>query len=228
MADNLAAFRTRTRRYLKELNPETSFWTDTFLNQLFNAQYRRRCSQLIMAFEGWFTLVALRDIVADKSTYGFPDAVQRLQKMELVRTDGRTIPIERWERHLSVNVNNQSIGGGDQYKPTFRPIGNGFVLEPTPVASVTQGIRIEYAGLPALLSADGDALNSSFPEIFDELVVLDTTIAALEAEGVHEAGPMAAIFKLRSEWEWDWERFIDQRIVGRDKIEPFIPHYQDA
>ena len=62
MADNLLQFRTRIRRYLRELNPETSFWTDSFLNQLFNAQYRRRCTQLIMAFEGWFVLVAIRDI----------------------------------------------------------------------------------------------------------------------------------------------------------------------
>lgn len=228
MADNLLQFRTRIRRYLRELNPETSFWTDSFLNQLFNAQYRRRCTQLIMAFEGWFVLVAIRDIESGKSTYGFPDGLQRLQKTEMVRSDGRTVPIERHERHDEANVSNSTVGGGDQYSPTYRMLGNGIVLEPDPIAAVTGGLRIEYAGLPVMLSADTDKLNPSFPEILDELVVLDTTVAALQAEGVHEQGPMAAIFRLREEWEWDWERFIDQRTISRDKIDPFIPHYQDA
>ncbi len=228
MADNLGQFRTRTRRYLRELNPETSFWNDQFLNQLFNAQYRRRSAQLIMTFEGWFILVATRDIEAGKNTYGFPDGLQRLQKVELVRTDGRTLPIERFERHSGVNFDNNTVGGGDQYTPTYRMIGNGIKLEPAPLLTVTNGLRLEYAGLPQALEQDADSLNSAFPEIFDELVVLDTVVAALEAEGVHETGPMAAIYKLRQEWEWDWERFIDQRTISRDKIQPFVPHYQDA
>ena len=209
------------------MNPDTSFWTDTFLTQLFNAQYRRRCSQLIMAFEGWFILVAIRDIESGKSSYGFPDGMQRMQKLELVRTDGRTVPIERWERHDEVNLNNGTVGAADSYKPTYRLLGNGFVLEPEPVEDVTDGIRIEYAGLPVFLAADADKLNPQFPELLDELVVLDTVVAALEAEGVHEAGPTAAIYNLRAEWEMDWERFIDQRTVSRDRIDPFIPSYQD-
>jgi hypothetical protein len=181
-----------------------------------------------MAFEGWFVLVALRDIEADKSTYGFPDGLQRLQKVELVRSDGRTIPIKRHERHESVNNNNSTVGTGDQYTPNYRMLGNGIVLEPEPIQTVTNGLRIEYAGLPVFLSGDADKLNPSFPEILDELVVLDTVVSALEAEGVHESGPQAAIYRLRSEWEWDWERFIDQRTISRDKIDPFMPHYQDA
>ncbi|MDY6957685.1 MAG: hypothetical protein SVK08_00875 [Halobacteriota archaeon] len=173
-------------------------------------------------------MVAIRDIEAGKSTYGFPDGVQRLQKVELVRSDGRTVPLERHERHDEVNMNNSTVGSGDQYRPNYRPIGNGIVLEPEPAETVTNGLRIEYAGLPATLSGDGDRLNPQFPEILDELVVLDTVVAAFQAEGVHEQGPVAAIYRLREEWEWDWERFIDQRVISRDKIDPFVPHYSDA
>lgn len=227
MADNLLQFRNRVRRYLRETNPGTSFWTDTFLNQLFNAQYRRRCSQLIMAYEGWFTLVATRDIENGKSTYGFPDGVQRLLKLELVRSDGSTVPLMRDERHEHVNPNNNSTGGGDQYKPTYRPLSNGFVLEPSPIETVTNGLRIEYSGLPAQLSADGDKIHPSFPEILDELIVLDTVVAALQAEGVHESGPMAAIYILRAEWERDFIDFIEGRVVARDYIEPFVPSYEN-
>ena len=54
MASTLSTFRTQIRRYLKETNANTSFWDANFIDQLFNAQYRKRCTQLIMAFEGWF------------------------------------------------------------------------------------------------------------------------------------------------------------------------------
>jgi len=226
MADNLLQFRRRVRRYLKEMNTETSFWTDTFLNQLFNAAYRRRCSQLIMAFEGWFVQTAYRDIEEDKSTYGFPDGVQRLQRVELMRTDDSLVPIHRHPRHDETNPAD-ATASGDQYWPTYRMFSNGIILEPTPTEDITNGLRIEYAGLPTFLSGDSDTLHPSFPEIFDELLVLDTVNLALGAEGVHEAGPIGSIERSRMEWIEDWERFIEQRTISRDEIDPFVPHYTD-
>ncbi len=228
MADTLSQFETRFRRYVKELNPDTSFWTTAFFQQLFNSAYRRRCTQLIMAFEGWFTSVSLRDIEADKGRYAWPEGFQRLRKLELVRTDGKTIPVQRWERHAETNFDNSSIGSGDQYMPTYRPLGNGFVLEPAPNATVINGLRLESEGVPAFLDGADDKLHPSFPEILDELVILDTVVAAMQAEGVHEQGPVAAIYRIREEWDWDWNRFIDQRVVARSEVSPFVPHYHDA
>lgn len=222
MGDNLNQFLLRVRRYLREVNADTSFWSDTFLIQLFNAQYRRRCAQLIMAYEGYFTLVATRDLEADKSTYGFPSGLQRLLKLELVRSDGDTVPLSRWERHDEVNPGSDNALAGDQYLPNFRPIANGFVLEPTPVETVSDGLRIEYSGVPAFLDGGGDVLHPAFPEILDELVVLDTVVAALQAEGIHEAGSAPAVGMMRQEWQFDWDRFIEGRLIFRDRIDPFI------
>jgi hypothetical protein len=222
MADNLGQFRTRIRRYLRETNEDTSFWDDSFINQMFNASYRRRCSNLMMAYEGWFSLVAVRDITEDKSTYGFPASLQRLLKVELVRSDGRTTPLERWERHDEINSAADDVLTGDQYFPHFRPFSNGIVLEPTPQETVTDGLRIEYSGLPVFLSGDSDRLHPSFPELLDELVVLDTVVTALQAEGVHETGPGASMYRLRAEWQEDWDRFIEGRTIFRDRIDPFM------
>ena len=58
MGDTLQQFETRTRRYLRETNENTSFWTQAFLRQMFSKSYLRRCGQLIMAYEGWFTNIA--------------------------------------------------------------------------------------------------------------------------------------------------------------------------
>ena len=226
MADNLLQFRQRIRRYLVELNKETSFWTDTFLNQLFNASYRRRSAQLIRAYEGWFVQTAYRDIEEDKSTYGFPDGVQRLQRVEILRSNGDLVPLERYERFAETNPG-ESSAVGDQYYPTYRPFANGLILEPTPTEDITNGLRIEYAGLPTKLSGDSDVLHPSFPEIYDELLVLDTVIIAMAAEGIHEVGPVSAIIQLRNEYEMDFIAFTDQRTIARDFVDPFIPWYED-
>jgi len=222
LADDLQTFRTRIRRYLRETNADTSFWTEPFLNQMFNASYRHRCAQLIMAFEGFFTQVATRDLTADKDTYGLPEGTQRVLKIELVRSDGTTVPLERWERHDESNPTSTNSSVGDSYLPNYRPLSNGFKLEPGPTETVTDGLRIEYSGVPVILSANADKLHPSYPELLDELLVLDTVVLALQAEGVHEAGPQAAIYRMRSEWEFQFERFIEQRFVSRDRIDPFI------
>jgi hypothetical protein len=181
-----------------------------------------------MAYEGWFTNVATRDLVAEKDRYGLPTGALRILKVEMVRSDTRTVPLRRWERHDEINPPTDSSAGGDHYLPQFRPLGNGFVLEPGPNETVTDGLRLEYTGLPTELTGDGDTLHPSYPELYDELVVLDSVVAALYAEGLHEMGPSRAINKMREEWEFDWDRFIDNRVVARNMIDPFVPHYNDG
>jgi hypothetical protein len=225
--DNLGGLRDRVRRWLHELAPGNSFWSDTFIDQQINVSYRRRSANLVMAHEGYFTNVATRDLVADQERYAWPPGHERALKMELVRTDGTTVPLERQERHYSVNfsdVNNTQ----DSYVPTYRPIGGGFVLEPSPGETVSDGIRIEYYGLPTLMQSDGDSLHPDFPRSFDELVVLDSVIACMDSENMMETGAMRTAIRQRSDWEVDWERFIDTRVVSTNKIMPFNPHYADA
>lgn len=226
MADTLAQLEARVRRYLHETNADTSFWTPVFVRQLINSAYRRRSTQLIMAFEGWFVNIATRDIEANKSQYSFPSGFTRMQKVELVRSDGRTIPLSRDERHSAANPSEGE--SGDQYLPNYRLIGNGLILEPTPIETVTGGLRMEYTGTPVELTADGDSMHVSFPEIFEELVVLDAAVYAFDAEFAQEAGALRSLLRARAEWEMDWERFIDQRSISRQSIEPFIPHFEDA
>ena len=227
MADNLQNFLLRTRRYVRELDTGTSFWTDLFLTQMFNASYRRRCAALIIAFEGWFSLVATRDLVEGQEAYGFPDGLSRLLKLEIVRTDGTRVPLRRYERHETANPANNTQSTGDGYLPTFRPFSNGFVLEPPPIETVTDALRMEYTGLPAFLSSAGDKLHPSFPELFDEMIVLDTVCSALDAEGLHELGPIPSIKALRDQWTEDFEQYIQSRVVARQRIEPTFGPYFD-
>jgi hypothetical protein len=225
--DNLGGLRDRCRRWLRELEADNSFWTDKFIDQQINVSYRRRCANLVMAHEGYFTNVATRDATADQERYAWPPGHERTLKMELVRSDGTTIPIERDERHYRANFDDVA-SSQDTYKPTWRSIGGGFVLEPAPGETVTNGIRIEYHGLPTQMQADGDSLHADFPRSFDELIVLDAIIACMDSENMMELGGMRAAIRQRSDWEFDFERYIDGRNFGQNKIIPFNPHYRDA
>ncbi len=226
MSRSFSEYIRDTRRYIQEEDATKSHFDDALLKQLFNAQYRRRDAQLQMAFEGWFILVAQRDLEALVSRYSWPPNFQRETKLELVRTDGRTVPLERFERHGEINPPPQV--GGDDYYPTWRPLANGFVLEPPPTTDVPGGLRIEYEGLPEALVKDGDTIHPSFPDQLDELLILDTAIAAFDVEGMQESGQQKALLWLRAEWEFDWESFIYRRVISRPKVSPFIPHYNDA
>lgn len=225
--DNLGGLRNRTRRWLHELSPTNSFWTDTFIDQQINASYRGRCAELVMAHEGFFTNVATRDLVDGQERYAWPPGFERCLKMEKVRSDDTTVPIERAERHYAAKYTN--VGGGqDAYWCNWRPIGGGFVLEPAPGADVTNGLRMEYYGLPTLMQADGDSMHADFPRSLDELVVLDSVVACMDSENQLETGARRTALRQRSEWEIRWERFIDTRVVSTNKIMPFAPHYADA
>lgn len=226
LSGTLANYIIRVRRYLNEDDSSVSRWTDDFLKQLFNSQYRKRCAELFMSHEGYFTLIAERSVVANQSRYTWPDGFSRLLRLEIVRTDGRRVPIQRNERQYAVLP--ATNDGGDSWTPTYRPVGSGFLLEPTPAQDITDGLRMEYTGVPEELTADADRLHTDFPGFIDELVVLDTVVAAMDAEGLQETGQIQTILRQREEWQVRWERFIDGRMVSGQGIVPWIPHYLDA
>src|SRR5574337_1189257 len=180
MADNLATYISRVRIYLKEPSESNSYWKNTAIKQFFNACYRRRCAQIQMAYEGQFVLHTSMDLVSGQDIYTWPTDFQRLNKMELVRTDGTTYPIHRQERHYAANP---GVPNSDQntYFPTYRPVDQGFKLEPFPSFNATAGLRLEYLGLPPRLE-DTSYLSPDFPAQFDELLVLDTAMAAFQQE----------------------------------------------
>lgn len=226
LSGTFANYILRVRRYLNEEDPSKSRWTDPFLKQLFNTQYRKRCGELYMAHEGYFTMVATRDVIADQNRYAWPDGFQRLLKLEIVRSDGRRQPVQRAERHYHVLHTPHS--GGDDWLPDYRPIGSGFVLEPASNQNISGGLHIEYTGVPEELDSDGDFLHSDFPTMLDEILTLDTVIVALDAEGLQETGQMHTILRQREEWQVRWERFIDGRTVSRSLVQQFVPAYNDA
>lgn len=227
--NTLAQYIIRIRRYLNEPTASKSRWTDNFLKQIFNANYRLRCADLHLAFEGFFINVVQADLTADQSRYSWPPNFQRLAKLELVRSDGTTrVPLRRFERHDNALYDDGTAGGDYGYCPTFRPIGSGFELEPGPSETITNGIRLEYWGIPVELEQDSDTLHADFPQLFDEMLVLDTVIAALNSETIMESqGMLRTIEADRARWEDKWGSYIESRIINKQAVTPFIPSYSE-
>jgi hypothetical protein len=230
MQSTLASLITRTRRWLNEPTESKSFWSDNFIKEAINSSYRLRCAELHMAYEGQFVNVAERDLTKDQDRYAWPPNMQRLHKLELVRSDGRRVPIQRYERHDSPNFDSSSAAGGDEYRPTFRPVGSGFELEPGPNTTVTDGLRIEYYGIPVELEEDSDTLHADFPSLFNEMLVIDAAITCINTEYLMDGGQglMRTIEIERRRYEERWERYIDGRIVGRSNVQPFKGPYIDS
>ena len=226
LSGTLANFIVRIRRYIGEEDATKSFWSDDLIKQVFNATYRKRCAELVMAFEGYFTVVATRDTVSDQERYAWPTGFERLLKLELVRSDGRTVPIQRQERHYASKT--APSGEGDSYQPSYRSIGSGFVLEPAPITGTAGQIRMEYVNTPVELTADDDELHSDFPTMLDELLVIDTAVTLYDQEQAQEEGRMRSLLRARAEWDMTWERFIDNRMISSNKVTPFLTHYTDA
>lgn len=226
LTGTLSNFIARVRRYVGEETAAKSHWDDPMIKQIFNAHYRKRCAELVMAYEGYFTIVATRDTVSNQERYAWPTGFERLQKLELVRSDNRTVPIQRQERHYGPK--SAPSGSGDSYSPNYRSVGSGFVLEPAPVTGTAGQIRMEYIGTPSELTADDDQLHSDFPSMLDELLVLDVSCALYDQEQAQEEGRMRSLLRQRAEWEIQWERFIDNRMISLNSVTPFAPHYPDA
>ena len=217
---SLAQLIVRVRRYIKQPVESESHWENTFVQQVLNTNYRLRCSELHLAHEGHFHNVAFRDLEANKARYEWPAGFTRLLKLELVRTDGRTVPIQAYERHYESNPSQSSTG--DSYSPQYRPLSGGFVLEPQPILTVTEGLRMEFNGIPTELDDDADTLHEDFPEMFDELLVLDTVLALLHSEELQEGGLQRTFATWRGEYEQRFERYIHSRLTRQNRIVPFI------
>lgn len=222
---NVSQLITRIRRYLKQPDESKSNWDNNFIRQMLNSNYRMRCTELHLAHEGQFINVAFRDLEKNKARYEWPPGWTRTIKLELVRTDGRTVPLRRYERHFDPNPDEGS--SGDSYLPTYRPLSGGFVLEPKPTTTVSSGLRIEYHGIPPEITSNNDKLSDDFPEMFDELLVLDTVVGLYHAEELQESGLQRTFMTWRMEWEFKWNQYVYNRTTSQQRVVPFVPHYHD-
>jgi hypothetical protein len=129
MPSTVSQLITRTRRYLRELNPNTSWWSEVFLLDMLNASYRLRNSQLIMADEGYYSFRAYTPVISNRAFYDWPNGFNRMLRLDLeVTATGASVPIQRWARRFDATESSMHLTS--IFLPTYRPVGGGFIIEP--------------------------------------------------------------------------------------------------
>jgi len=159
--------------------------------------------------------------------YPWPTGFERMTRIELETSESRRIPIQRDER-AARSFSPLDTGFTSNF-PSYRPIGGGFVLEPPLAVSANiSNIIVGYVGTPPMLVNDNEKLGGDFPVSFDELLVLDTALAAMDSEALLEGGAVRSILRTRMEWQDDYERYIDGRISALRRIDLADSFYEDA
>lgn len=317
-ASSIEGYLLRIRKYLAEPDPLNSFWTDDFLIDMFTASYRRRALELVMAVEGYFNINTTITLVSGTTNYAWPTGMEILLKMEYVSPSAASIrvPLIRDDRD-NEKLDEDAGKLGEDYNPSFRPVANGFELEPPPsesggtlrleyyvtrdrpiptaflfnlanlgtmfitssvdgafnyfvpsntytlttlaaemetrinaaatlsaytvmadVAAGTVTIALVTAGdftvdanisgtLDIILNFDttsptakvqvsgvgNPALDADFPVTYDELLVMDTVIGAMEQENMLEGGQGSGLERRKAEWEINFRLIVMNRVV---------------
>jgi hypothetical protein len=100
------------------------------------------------------------------------------------------------------------VGSGDTYIPDYRYRGTNLILTPTPIASETAGLKMDYVYIPIFpnqLSVDGFTFDTNFPTVFELNVKLRAAIKLLESKDA--TGGVSDISTLRQELQQADEYF---------------------
>ena len=77
------------------------------------------------------------------------------------------------------------VGTGDTYIPDYHYRGTNLIIVPTPIASITDGIKMDYVYIPDFpnqLSIDAYTFDVNFPDVFELNVKLRAAIKLLESK----------------------------------------------
>lgn len=140
--------------------------------------------------DGYFEDSTYLDLVAGVPTISLTSldpVFYHIRLLSRVLSDGSTIPLVRDEaRNIISSIRGAS---GDSYLPTYRQRSTNIVLNPPPASSETggstAGLKLDYyyiPDFPTFNSSDSFEFDSNFPTIYEPLIELHSTIAALEAK----------------------------------------------
>lgn len=190
----LATIRGNVRRNLGETT--ANFYTNAELNQYIGEAYRNYTLRMIDEGEGYFETTAFLGFTALNeavSLAALSPAFFSVSQLYRVVSNGSLVPLRQDDMRFTVN-SSILTGAGDTYLPRWKLRGLNLILQPYPQQTeaafvgpppATSGLKIDYNYLPTFpdsASVDGFTFDANFPVIFEPLIELWATIAALESK----------------------------------------------
>lgn len=191
---DLVTIRNNVRRNLGETTP--NFYQNTELNQVIGEAYRHYSLRMIDEGEGYFEtfvylgFTALTEAVSISSLSPAFFSVSQLYR---VLSNGSLVPLRQDDMRFMTN-SSVLTGTGDTYQPRWKLRGMNIILQPYPQSTeaayvgappATSGLKLDYNYIPTFptsVSADNFTFDENFPIIFEPLIELYATIAALESK----------------------------------------------
>lgn len=161
-----------------------NFYSAAKIKQSVGEALRYYVQQMVLRGVGYFEDTADLNLVANTEaidltalspTYWFTSQIERY-------VTGGTIPLTMSERRYTSNIS-IGVGSGDSYLPNYKYRGTDLILEPTPSASETAGLKIDYVYVPTFptsASADAFEFDANFPTIYEVNVENRAVITLLE------------------------------------------------
>jgi len=231
---NLGTIRANVRANLSEA--VAKYFEDTDLNTFIGEAFAHYTLAMIKEGEGFFQTTTNLGLVVNTESIDLTalnPTFYSLARLERRTTTG-TIPLRPSERRFETN-SILNTGTGDGYQPNYRIQGTNLILEPYPLfteaASATTGLKLDYNYLPTLpsaLTADNFTFDASFPTIFEPMIQLWATIAALESkDGIGGVSDIASFRERLVKWE---ERLADslERFEYPDNVQYIGVDYNNS
>lgn len=173
---------SNVRSMLNQPDANNSFWTDDELLQYLNDAIKRYFTIVIEYGQGQFTTTGRLSITGGTETVALPDGSSVYDAIatstllppffmikSVAKAVGNGYEMLEYQNNLTAGWStNASSGTG--YMPYYYLRGNSLVLRPSPAASETGSLLVEYVYFPYILLNGGDSLHADIAPTFQELI----------------------------------------------------------
>ncbi len=217
---NLLQIRQKARRKLNEL--AASFWTDDELDDYINETYRKLWQILIENSYRSAIKTADLSLVAQQREVALPTDFVKVRILDHL-VGSTYYPCRYYERYDTPTGSDTEpfSSFGDQYSFAYSFIGDNLILEPAPMNSETDTLRLTYFFIPDYLTDDAD--EPILPSLYHDLLVLGCVIQAKEKEEMIGGGgtDIPPFIRDYNDLYTKFLESIDKQSQQRTYVEPF-------
>lgn len=206
----------------QDVSDDTKTVTNTEVKANLNLGYNKAVNAVVDVNEGYYIREGKADVVANQQSYSLPSDAKKLERLDISYDSDNA---STYYKATKLDIHSWPEPSSSQYGTVdcvYAIINNGFLLNPTPSANVTDGLRLYYIEDVEDMSLTGDYPN--LPRGFHHLPIMYAVAKAHTKLGNTSESNMAM-----AEFETDLQRMKDQLIArtGSDvdfvEITDFMP-----
>ena len=226
----LLEMENKVRRNLGDNTSGTQRYNQTLIRDLINEGYLYYAAIMIDSGEGDFAMAPETiDIVANRREYDLSTVLSYIPvRVRLIERSYSSTwyVLNKWEKN-SGTINSNGVGSG-HFFPSYRFIGTNLSFNLIPSFSESDTVRIEGYKQPDELSGDSDEPASGFLNLYHNILVLYSSIGALESkEATGMVGDTEAFRGRLSKLEAQFISTINNRTSSRESVDPYLIDEQE-